>query len=210
MTLATLSEDLDCAPLRAALQPFGVRIGARRIRAGDDTAFVGAPDANVAGRRASGAARIVARRLLAELGSDGAAALVRLPSGAPQWPARLVGSLAHDNAFAVAAAAWAWPISGLGVDIEPAEPLPDDIVDLVLTREEARETAGDGIARRLVFAVKEAVYKAVFPLDGSAPDYHDIRASLADGVATLIDGRRLRLCALEGRRLIAAALAEGL
>ncbi|MBV9290170.1 MAG: 4'-phosphopantetheinyl transferase superfamily protein [Hyphomicrobiales bacterium] len=204
-----MSEDLDYAPLRAALQPFRVLFGARRIRAGDEEAATGAPSANLARRRASGAARIVARGLLEKLGSDGAAALARLPSGAPQWPEGVVGSLAHDEEFAVAAAVWAGAIVGLGVDVEPAEALPEDIVAMVLTPDEARETAADGVARRLIFAAKEAVYKAVNPLDGSWLEFHDVRVSLADGVATLADGRRLRLVTLKGERLIAVALAIG-
>ena len=208
MARAAASEDLDCAPLRAALQPFRVRIGARRIRPGDEEAAAGAPSTNIARRRASGAARIAARRLLEELGSDGAAALARLPSGAPQWPEGVVGSLAHDEKFAVAAAARAGAIACLGVDVEPAEPLPEDIVAMVLTPDEARETAEDGVLRRLIFAAKEAVYKALNPLDGSWLEFHDVRVSLADGEATLADGRRLRLFMLNGARLIAVALAD--
>lgn len=209
MTFAALSEDLDCAPLRAALAPLGARIGARRIRAGDEAAFADPHSASPARGRASGAARIVARRLLEDLGFDGAAALARSPTGAPQWPTGFVGSLAHDETFAVAAVAAAAPhgtIAGIGVDVEPAEPLPEDVVDLVLTREEARETAGDGLARRLIFCAKEAVYKAVHPLDGTALDYHDIRVSLEKGVAALVDGRRLRLFTLAGERLLTVAL----
>ena len=206
MALASLSEDLDCAALRAELSPFGACIGTRRIRVGDEAAFADTQSASLARRRASGAARIVARRLLEELGFASASTLARSPTGAPQWPAGVVGSLAHDETFAAAVAARRGAIAGLGVDVEPAEPLPEDVVDLVLTSGEMRETAGDGLARRLIFCAKEAVYKAIHPLDGTSLDYHDIRVSLPKGIAILADGRRLRLLRLAGDRLIAVAL----
>src|SRR5262249_59963041 len=53
-------------------------------------------------RRASGAARIVARQLLRRLGQP-ECALPRGSGGAPRWPTGIVGSLAHDSSVAVAA-----------------------------------------------------------------------------------------------------------
>jgi 4'-phosphopantetheinyl transferase EntD len=204
-------DDLDLEPLRTALAPYGVRIGARRIQAGDEGAFAdraaALTPASLARRRASGAARIAARALLADLGADPAAPLKRGPTGAPIWPDGIVGSLAHDEAFAVAVAAWRGRLVGLGVDVEPAEALPADLVDLVLGASERLETEGDGTARRLAFACKEAVYKAIHPLDGSALEYADIEVRLGDGEAVLRDGRRLRLATLTRERLVAAALA---
>ena len=203
-------DDLDLAPLRASLLPFGVLVAARRIRAGDEAAFPAPEGAaaplDLSRRRASGAARIAARGLLAALGADPKAPLVKAPSGAPVWPAGFVGSLAHDEAYAVAAVGPRGRVLGLGVDIEPAEPLPADLVDFVLSEGERRETGGDRVAARLVFAAKEAVYKAVHPLDGSALEYPDIEIRLAEGAAILRDGRRLRLFTLAESRLIAAAL----
>jgi 4'-phosphopantetheinyl transferase EntD len=203
-------EGFDCAPLRAALGPIGVLVGARRIRPGDEAAFtdpgLGRPT-NLARRRASGAARIAARDLLRELGADAAAPLTRSPSGAPLWPAGITGSLAHDDDFAVAAVAWRGLLVGIGVDVEPAEPLPADLVDLVLNAAERREMKGDRVAQRLVFVAKEAVYKAIHPLDGTPLEYADIEARIGEGRATLRDGRRLQLVTLAGERLVAVALA---
>ena len=203
-------DSFDCAPLSAALGPLGVLVGVRRIRPGDEAAFVD-PDlgrpAHIAKRRASGAARLVARDLLTELGADAAAPLTRSPSGAPEWPAGVIGSLAHDDDFAVAAVARRGLLAGLGVDVEPAEPLPADLVDLVLSAAEQRETKGDRVKQRLVFVAKEAVYKAIHPLDGTPLEYGDIEIALGEGRATLRDGRRLRLVTWAGQRLVAVALA---
>lgn len=202
---------LDLAALRSVLSPLGVRIGARRIRAGDEAAFVGpgatASGANLARRRASGAARIAARRVLAALGSDASAPLPRLPSGAPLWPADVVGSLAHDDEFAVAAAALKRDAGALGVDVEPAEPLPADILDLALSARERRGVENDPVRARLIFCAKEAVYKAINALDGSPLEYDDIEIRLADGTAVLRDGRSPRLFVEAGERLLVVALA---
>jgi 4'-phosphopantetheinyl transferase EntD len=202
--------DLDCAPLRAALEPFGVGVGARRIRRGDEAAFAdrrGSTPVHLARRRASGAARIVARSLLGDLGADAQAPLPRSPSGAPLWPDGILGSLAHDDAFAVAAVARLGRLAGLGVDVEPAEPLPGDLIGLVLSAAERAETEGDGVKQRLVFAAKEAVYKAIHPLDGTPLEYGDIEVGLGEGTAVLRDGRRIRLVTFAGKRLVAVALA---
>jgi 4'-phosphopantetheinyl transferase EntD len=201
-------DGLDLAPLRAALAPFGALVAARRIREGDEAAFAGAAG-HVARRRASGAARIAARRLLGELGSDRVAGLLRPPAGGPAWPAGIIGSLAHDEEYALAAVARRGALAGIGVDVEPAEPLPADLTDLVLNPAERAETGGDRVAERMVFVAKEAVYKAIHPIDGSPLEYEDIAVSFTDGTAALMDGRRLKLLTLRGERLAAVALAFG-
>ena len=202
--------NLDLAPLAEALSPFGVLVAVRRIRAGDESGFLDLARAKtpmaIARRRASGAARLAARRLLPELNGDAAAPLPRSTSGAPAWPDSFVGSLAHDDSYGAAAIGRRGALVGIGIDIEPAEPLPADLVDFVLTPPERRETSADPVAQRLVFAAKEAVYKAIHPLDGSALEYADITIRLFDGAATLRDGRRLRLFTLRAARLVAVAL----
>ena len=202
--------DLDLAPLSASLHDYHVLIGARRIQPGDEAAashWLKAGTASLASRQASGAARIVARSLLAKLGSDADAPLIRGPSGAPVWPPGIVGSLAHDEEFAVAAVARAGGLIGLGVDVEPAEPLPPDLVNLVLLPVEQKETPDESVKQRLIFVCKEAVYKAVNPLDGSLLEYADIETRLQEASARLRDGRQLRLATLATGRLVAAALA---
>jgi len=202
---------LDLTSLSAALSAYRVRIGARRVSPGDEAAFADPGSvqtaSNLPRRRASGAARIVARRLLGELGADASAPLRRSPSGAPFWPEGVVGSLAHDDEFAVAAVALRTDIARLGVDIEPAEPLPSDIVDRVLSVGEKRLTNNDRVMSRLIFSSKEAVYKALSALDGSPLEYDDIEIRLAEATAILRDGRSLRLVAQVGERLVAVAFA---
>jgi 4'-phosphopantetheinyl transferase EntD len=209
--IAMRDEGLDLTSLRAALSAHGVRVGARRVSPGDEQAFAdpGSVEtaANLPRRRASGAARIVARRLLGELTGDASAPLRRSLTGAPFWPKGVVGSLAHDDEFAIAAVALQSDVARLGVDIEPAEPLPSDLVDRVLSVGEKRLTKIDRVTSRLIFSCKEAVYKALNDLDGSPLEYGDIEIRLAKGAAVLRNGRSLRLMTQAGERLIAVAFA---
>jgi len=177
------------------------RLVARRIAAGDETAFpdLGEP---LERRRASGAARIAAREALAELGGPADAALPRSPRRFAIWPEGFVGSLAHDEEIAVAVVARTRDVAALGVD---AEPLPEDVAEIVLLPSERRACAADPVLSRAIFAAKEAVYKAINPLDGSPLEYEDIEIDLGAGLARLRDGRTLGCVIERGPPLIAIA-----
>ena len=157
-------------------------------------------------RRASGAARIVARALLAELGAPPAVELPRSASRAPQWPPGFVGSLAHDGEYAAAAVAPAPSIRGVGIDIEPPLPLPEDLLDVIATPGEREQLKGNLVSARLLFCMKEAVYKATHPIDGVFLEHHDVEVSLASSVALTSSGRCLRIYTMARPRLIALAL----
>ena len=142
-------------------------------------------------KRASGAARIVARSLMAQFGHP-AQSVPKSASGAPIWPSGYVGSLAHDARIAVAALARRSDFLSLGIDVEPAEPLDADLLDLVTTQSERREISGDLLQGRLLFTIKEAAYKAIHPLDGTFLEHHDVEVDLAAGTATARTSRTVR------------------
>ncbi|MFG2603311.1 4'-phosphopantetheinyl transferase [Streptomyces sp. NPDC048514] len=119
------------------------------------------------------AGRWCAHRALAALGGA-PAAVPRGPRGAPVWPMGVVGSITHCAGFRAAAVCRSRDASGLGLDAEPAEPLPARVRARMLT---ARETAlADGMRRRLprlpvdrlLFSAREAAYKA-WPPAGTGP-----------------------------------------
>ena len=142
-------------------------------------------------KRASGASRIVARSLMLQLGQP-QQAIPRSASGAPVWPAGLVGSLAHDSRVAVAAMARRSDFISLGIDVEPAEPLDADLMNVVATSGERDRITDDPLQGHLLFAIKEAVYKAVHPLDGVFLEHHDVEVNLAAGTAAVRTGRTVR------------------
>ena len=159
-------------------------------------------------RRASGAARWIAHRLLADIGFDDFA-LLRTPSGAPGWPDGVTGSLAHDDDMAVAAVATVGQIGSLGIDVEPALPLPDDIFSLVAIPGDRTETADPHLAGRILFAAKEAVYKAAYPLDRQVLGYEDITIDLKAGRATTTTGRSASLAYCVAPRVVVLAFVGG-
>jgi len=175
----------------------GLLLGHRLISPGDEDALLAAEAASiaasvVAARRASGAARIVARQLLARLGHADFS-LRRGAAGEPLWPAGIAGSLAHDDTVAVAAVARQRDIGAVGIDIEPAAPLLPDMLALVATPRELQKIADDPLRGKLLFAAKESVYKACYPLDHAFLEFHDIEVDLAGRKAVTRTGRVLAL-----------------
>jgi 4'-phosphopantetheinyl transferase EntD len=193
-----------------ALSSPGILIGHRLISPGDELALLDEErrsiPSNVASvRRASGAARIVGRRLLAQLGYAEFAVPKGL-SGAPIWPGGVIGSFAHDDRVAVATAGLCRDVGALGIDVEPPELLPLDMLALVATPQEQLRISDDPYQGRLLFAAKEAVYKAVYPLDHAFLDYQDIQVDIANGKAFVRSGRVLELRFCISAHLVVLAL----
>jgi 4'-phosphopantetheinyl transferase EntD len=139
-------------------------------------------------QRASGAARIVARELMRRAGVM-PQPIVKSVGGMPAWPDGFVGSLAHDATVAVAALARRADYLSIGIDIEPAEPLAPDLIEMVATPNERAATRNAPLGGRLLFSIKEAVYKAAYPLDRVFLDHHDVEVDLAAQTAMLRHGR---------------------
>ncbi|WP_245472523.1 4'-phosphopantetheinyl transferase family protein [Rhizobium jaguaris] len=132
--------------------------------------------------RQSGAARIIARTLLAELGFP-PMPILKTRSGVPIWPDGVVGSLAHHDTVAAAAIAEKKTIAALGIDIEPNEPLPEDLIELIATSREQSMYDLDLLRRRDLFVLKEAVYKACFPMNRVFLEFQDVEVDIGAGSA---------------------------
>ena len=122
-------------------------------------------------RREFTTARGCARVALAKLGVRPVPIVPGL-RGAPQWPDGVVGSITHCDGYRACAVARGSDIVTIGLDAEPHDRLPDGVLDAVsLAPERARvaelTAAVPGVCwDRLLFCVKESVYKAWFPLTG--------------------------------------------
>jgi 4'-phosphopantetheinyl transferase EntD len=178
----------------------GILIGHRLIAPADENALMpqeaGAFARSVVSvRRASGAARMVARELLGAFGMP-PAPLPRTPEGPPSWPAGVVGSLAHDRRVAVAAVALRRDFVGIGIDVEPVEELPPELLDMVARPAERAMIADMRFGGRLLFVAKEAAYKAVYPLDRTFLEHHAVEVDFKGRKASVRNGRSvdLRFC----------------
>jgi 4'-phosphopantetheinyl transferase EntD len=191
----------------------GIVVGHRLISDGDECALLpeeahAFANSVVKRRRAGGAARIVARDLLAQLGCSYLTALPKSTSGAPIWPQGIVGSLAHDSRFAIAAVGRRHDVAALGIDIEPAEELPFEL-DLIATPGERLRISPYRHIGRLLFTAKEAVYKAVHPLDNIFLEHHDVEIDFDARKATVRGGRVLDLRFYISTSLVTMAFIRG-
>lgn len=115
------------------------------------------------------AGRAAARAALAALGHP-PATLPMQAGRAPLWPPGIAGSLTH-SATACLVAVTAAPAL-IGLDIEPDEPLPADLIPLILTATEDPREA------RLIFSAKETAWKAISALVPQTPGFDAMAVTL--------------------------------
>jgi 4'-phosphopantetheinyl transferase EntD len=142
----------------------------------EEQAVSGATDRR---RREFASGRACARLALARLGVQ-AAPIPSGPNREPLWPAGVVGSITHCDGYRASAVASVEHVLSIGIDAEPHAPLPDDVVEQVAFGPELAMVAsgGDLHLDRVLFCVKEAVYKAWFPLARTWLGFEDATVSI--------------------------------
>lgn len=120
------------------------------------------------------------RRAAREAAARAGLVLERLPMGAdraPVWPAGLTGSIAHAGGLCLAVVGPAdW--GNLGLDLEPERGLDPALHETILRPEERGIGAAEALA---VFVVKEAAYKAQYPITRRLFDFQAMRVELRPG-----------------------------
>jgi 4'-phosphopantetheinyl transferase EntD len=105
-------------------------------------------------------------------------------AGGPVWPNGLVGSISHADGIAVAVVASNPPVQGLGIDIEVDAPLDDGNLVALICRPDERVSKCDlghpaNLRHgKLLFCIKEAVYKLYRPFTNAFLDFHDVWITL--------------------------------
>ncbi len=157
-------------------------------------------------RREFVTARHCARQAMVRLGLP-AQPIPTGPRGEPLWPQGLVGSITHCDGYRACALASAGDLLTIGVDAEVDEPLPQGVLaDIALPAERAglQRLAAEQPAvnwDRLLFSIKESVYKAWFPLAQRWLGFEDAEVAIDPEQGSfrarlLVSGPRV-----EGRRL---------
>ncbi|MEX3503804.1 4'-phosphopantetheinyl transferase [Corynebacterium sp. LK2510] len=132
-----------------------------------------------------GDARWCAHQALKELGVSDQEAILRGDRGMPLWPSGYTGSLTHTEGFRAAVAVSTDHVVSIGVDAEPAQPLPGDVIGQIMRERERvavermRERGMDW-ANRLIFCAKEATYKCWFPMTRRFIDFHEAEVDLRE------------------------------
>ncbi|MFI6640461.1 4'-phosphopantetheinyl transferase [Streptomyces sp. NPDC050504] len=122
--------------------------------------------------------RTCARRALADLGVT-AGPILSDARGAPQWPNGTIGSITHCDGYRAAVAARTADVVTLGIDAEANQPLPEGILEAVALPAEREWVRALLRARpevhwdRLLFSMKETVYKAWYPLARCMLDFDE-------------------------------------
>ncbi|MCH0538909.1 4'-phosphopantetheinyl transferase superfamily protein [Streptomyces sp. MUM 203J] len=139
-------------------------------------------------------ARWCARRALGGLGY-GPVPVPRGERGAPVWPDGIVGSMTHCDGYRAAAVARAAEVLSVGIDAETHEPLPEGVLEAVSLPAERGRSAELAAAEpevhwdRLLFSMKESVYKTWFPLTRRWLDFE--QADITIGVDGTFEARLL-------------------
>ncbi|MDF1708906.1 MAG: 4'-phosphopantetheinyl transferase superfamily protein [Paracoccaceae bacterium] len=128
------------------------------------------------------AGRAAARLAMERLGLP-PQAVPAAPDRSPVWPDGLTGSISHAGGLCAAVLSRD-PLHKLGLDIEDAAPLDADLWPLVLTPDELDRLAQAPADRRgtiakRIFGIKEAAYKAQFPLTGAVIGFQALDVTLA-------------------------------
>jgi 4'-phosphopantetheinyl transferase EntD len=134
------------------------------------------------------------------------APILKGPDREPLWPAGLVGSISHTASLAAAVVAQENRLRSLGLDMESAEPLTDNLLDMICLAQENPNR--DGRLAKLLFSIKESIYKCLHPLTHKYIDFLEMEVLLSnDGstfgarshsekcapeLATIINGRYIR------------------
>lgn len=90
----------------------------------------------------------------------------------PLWPTGLTGSISHCAGACFAILARRADSVGLGLDIEPVQPLDPDLWPVILRPEER------SLDPLTVFVAKEAAYKAQYAVTGRVFDFQTLSVTL--------------------------------
>ena len=134
--------------------------------------------------------RRVARQALSRIGV--APCEIPAEERRPVWPDGVVGSIGHSRSLGAAVVGSTEAFDGLGIDIETENAVSGNTADRLLTpTEHAWLPAPEW--RTMIFAAKEAVYKAVNPLVGEFLGFQDVEIDVDEAVgvfrAQCVEGR---------------------
>lgn len=154
------------------------------------------------------AGRHLAKSLLRDVGSP-LDALLSDKDRVPVWPQGVHGSITHCNSLCAVAVAHADRYGGVGIDVEPAQPLREELLKMIL-RPRERETLSllppslRPLGGILVFSIKEAVYKAIYPQQRHFLDFQEVELTWTGADELTGEG------SFEAEVLVPAAVVPGL
>ena len=97
-----------------------------------------------------------------------------------------MGSISHTDRYCAALVGRAADWAGIGLDLEPAAGLDADLWPEILTDAERADlatlpTEAQPLAAKTVFCIKEAVYKAQYPVSRTLFGFHTLHVTVTAG-----------------------------
>ena len=124
--------------------------------------------------------RVLARAALKELGHAASPILIG-DQRKPLWPDGISASITHSQQICAVVAARSKTVRGIGLDLEGARGVGNDVARYVSTADELARNANEvpGAAlNAVVFSIREAIFKAYYPLTGAYLNFGDVSLDL--------------------------------
>ena len=151
-------------------------------------------------RREFSAGRKLAQVLLAELGAP-PAPLLPDSDRCPIWPKGFRGSISHCAELCAVVVSADDRVRSVGLDIEPSVPLEARLVERIARPEELAglDAQERGARAKILFSIKEAVYKCQFPISRAFLGFHDVEVELEEDhfCAVILEEKAAALAARE-------------
>lgn len=101
------------------------------------------------------------------------------PDREPVWPPGYIGSITHNEGLCATVFRKRNHIVGIGIDLASADPLQVELRRFICTTRERQGASAVSASmaedpHKMIFAAKEAVYKALFPTVGRFIDFHEV------------------------------------
>ena len=137
------------------------------------------------------AGRICSRKALAKLNRSPCS----IPVGStrePLWPQGVAGSITHEGNHCIACVANREIIPYLGIDLAAREPLDRNLIPLICTEDDIEYIKNVGESNfetdpyKLVFSIKESVYKCLFPVVREIFVFEDVSVQMESASNTAL------------------------
>lgn len=141
-------------------------------------------------RREYTAGRLCARRALSRLGIE-RFPLLSGPGRVPLWPPGVTGSLSHCANYCAVAVTRRGAIQSLGFDAESCTGIEPATARRIctpaeLSRAASRLSLDEKVVAKVLFSIKESLYKCVFPLTGVFLGFLDVDVRLDGGPSVFV------------------------
>ncbi len=126
------------------------------------------------------ASRYVASQALSQIGYNNFPVLINQHRG-PVWPLGVVGSLSHCDGIALAVVNSESAVQSIGVDIESYSAMAPNLYRMICDEQELQhlqQFAQPGLMAKVIFSVKESIYKCLNPLLKQWIDFKDVSIEL--------------------------------